>query len=130
MSCTRWFNCQHCDIWVGHLHKNQTTPIIKSVVHQQTTTHLIFVGKVGKLGGNMWLWGVDQLVLWEIYTEKTNLVAIYLTHDHFRDMTQSIMTLDLDFITKQPMKNILMMSSTYTTLNNKRVPPLTSYWEA
>ena len=88
------------------------------------------MGKVGKLGGNMWLWGVDQLVLWEIYTEKTNLVAIYLTHDHFRDMTQSIMTLDLDFITKQPMKNILMMSSTYTTLNNKRVPPLTSYWEA
>ena len=41
-------------------------------------TCLIFVCKVGKLGGNnldklqggMWLWGADQLVLWLFYDEK------------------------------------------------------------
>ena len=41
-------------------------------------THLIFVGEVGKLegnnldilGSNMWLGGVDQLVLWVSYNEN------------------------------------------------------------
>ena len=44
----------------------------------QAMTHLIFVPKVGKteginlgkLGGGMWLWGADQLVMWEFIDEK------------------------------------------------------------
>ena len=47
----------------------------------------------------------------------------YLTCDHFRDMTQSLLALELVFIGKlRPMQNLPMKSSTYTTLNNGRVP--------
>ena len=55
-------------------------------------TRLIFVPKEGtlgggnldKLGGGMWLRGVDQLILWQV---GNNLATIHLTCDHFRDMT-------------------------------------------
>jgi hypothetical protein len=51
--------------------------IIRSVVHRAMTC-LIFLGEVGKLGGNnfselgggMWLWGAGQLVLWVFYNKK------------------------------------------------------------
>ena len=43
---------------------------------------LDFVPKVGKLGGNMWLRGADQLVLWVFYNERKKSAIIYLTCDH------------------------------------------------
>ena len=60
------------DIWVSHLHENQTT---LTIFHIMSATHgaktcLIFVGNLCKLGGNMWLWGDDQFVLWVLYNEK------------------------------------------------------------
>ena len=55
-------------------------------------THLNFVGEVAKLGGGMWLWGADQLVLW-----KASSTISYLTHDHFRDMTQVDIGIELGF---------------------------------
>ena len=44
--------------------------MIKSVIHW-AMTRLIFVFEVGKLGGNIWLGGANQLVLWIFYNEKT-----------------------------------------------------------
>ena len=35
-------------------------------------TCIIFVLKVSKEGGGMWLLGADQLVLWAFYNEKNN----------------------------------------------------------
>ena len=60
---------------------------------------------------------------------KTNSVTLYLTCDHFKDMTQPILALHLVFIGKWQMQNVLMMPSTYTILNIERVPPVTPYWE-
>ena len=96
--------------------------IIMSGIHQ-AMTRLIFVGKVGKLRGCMWLWGANQLVLWVLYNENPIQQHFIFTHNHFRDMTHSILALNLVFISKWPMSNMLMMSSTYTTLNDKRVSP-------
>ena len=44
--------------------------LIRSAIHK-AMTHLIFVGKVGQLGGGMWLWGVDQLVSYVFYNKKS-----------------------------------------------------------
>ena len=44
--------------------------IMRRAFHQ-AMSHLIFVPKVGKLGGNMWLSSVDQLVTWVLYNERT-----------------------------------------------------------
>ena len=41
----------------------------RSTIHRVMTC-LIFVGEVGKWGGNMWLWGAKKLVLWVFYNEK------------------------------------------------------------
>ena len=41
----------------------------RSTIHR-VMTRLIFVGEVGKWGGNMWLWGAKKLVLWVFYNEK------------------------------------------------------------
>ena len=74
--------------------------IIRSAIHQ-AMTHLILMGKVGKLKSNMWLWGADQLVLWVYYNEQPVQQPFFfynLTHDHFRRMTWSILALDLIFI--------------------------------
>ena len=43
--------------------------VVRSAIHQ-AMTHLIFVAKPGKLGGGMWLWGADELVLRELCNEK------------------------------------------------------------
>ena len=43
--------------------------IIRSAI-DQAMTQLIFVGKVGKLGGDMWLWGADQLVSHVFHNKK------------------------------------------------------------
>jgi hypothetical protein len=48
--------------------------------------------------------------------------TFYLIRDYFREMTQPILTINLVFIGNRSMKNLLVMSSTYTTLNDKRVP--------
>ena len=70
---------------------------MRSAIHWAMTT-LIFVPEVGKLGGGMWLWGANQLVLWVFYYErKKESVTIYLTRNHFRDTTQSILALNLTF---------------------------------
>ena len=44
--------------------------IMRSAIHRIMTC-LIFLHEVGKLGGNMWVWGANQLVLWVFYNEKT-----------------------------------------------------------
>ena len=89
--------------------------MIRSAIHRVMVC-LIFVGEVGILGGNMWLWGADQLVSWVLYNEKSIHWTSYLTQDHFRDMTHPILALQLVFIGK------CSMSSTYTTLNNNKNP--------
>ena len=43
--------------------------IMRSAIHR-TITCLIFVLKVGKLGGDTWLCGADQLQLHVSYNEK------------------------------------------------------------
>ena len=103
---------------------------MRSATHRAMTC-LNFVPKVGELrdgnlnilGGGMWLWGADQLVLWEFYNEKNNSATFYWTWDHNRDMTQPILALNLVFIGKWPMHNLVMTLSTcITLLNDKRGP--------
>ena len=72
MSNTCRFSRHHDVIQVSHLCKNQTTP---TILHNQecyppSNDTLDFCGLDGKLGGNMWLRGADQLVLWVSYNEK------------------------------------------------------------
>ena len=55
---------------------------------------LDFVPEVDELRGGMWLRGADQLVM------KKQFGNIYLTCDHFRDMTQPIVVVKLVFIGK------------------------------
>jgi hypothetical protein len=58
--------------WYFGLVKVQLHPpssIMMSAIHQ-VMTQLILVSEVDKLGGGMWLWGADQLVLWAFYNEK------------------------------------------------------------
>ena len=80
-----------CKQPLSHLCKSRTTPnisIIRSAI-QWARTCLIFVHKVGKLGGGMWMWGADQLVvsiLWWIIIQQYSC----LTCDHLGDMTQPI----------------------------------------
>ena len=96
VSNTWWFSCHLDDIWVSHLHKHYTTTTIFHnhecgvgrfgflsqkiyIIYIYIYNHecyplsydtLDFVGEVGKLGGIMCLWGVDQLALWVFYIEK------------------------------------------------------------
>ena len=57
----------------GHPTKVKLHPpsfIIRSDIHQ-AMTHLIFVCEVGKLGGNIWLWGANQTCIVGIPTMKS-----------------------------------------------------------
>ena len=92
-----------------------TSSIIRSAIHR-AMTGLIFVSEVGKLEVGMWLWGGNQLVLWVFLQWKNNLATFYLTCDHFRDMTQVILALNLVFIDKWPCRIC------------KRCCPLTQKW--
>jgi hypothetical protein len=69
---TWWFFCHPNDIWVSCLCKKLTTSTIlyNHECYPQSYDTLDFVGRVGKFGGGIWLWGVDQLVLWIFYNEK------------------------------------------------------------
>jgi hypothetical protein len=109
---------------------NPPSSITRSVIHR-AMTRLNFVGDVGKLRGGLCLWGADQLVLWLFYNEFviTNLATFYLTHDHFKDMTQPILPFNF-FIGKWPIWNLLMMSFTYTTLNGKKNSPYNTKLES
>jgi hypothetical protein len=105
--------------------------IIKSVAHWALTC-LIFVGKVvktrgnnlGKLGGSMWLWGANQLVLWVSYNEK-------LAQQHFILLVTTLETWhnqysheNLVFISKWLVWNMLVTLATYDIEQWKRPPPL------
>jgi hypothetical protein len=76
---------------------------------------LIFVLEVGiwacnnldKLGGGMWMWGANQLSIVGILYLKANSTTFYLRCDHFRDMTQLMLTSNLVFIHKRPINNFL-----------------------
>ena len=57
------------------------------------------VHDVDELGGDMWLWGVDQVVWWD-FVMKNNSEIFYLTCDHFRDKTQPILAFKLVIIDK------------------------------
>ena len=65
----RWcFSCHLDDIFISHFAKVKLHPlpsVMRSVIHW-VMAYLIFVLKVGKWGGGMWLWGVDQLVFLRI----------------------------------------------------------------
>ena len=76
--------------------------VMRSAIYR-AMTRLNFVPDVGKLGGNMWLRGVDQLTLWIFYNEKSNSSTFNLTCNHFKDITQSILALNLVFIGTWPM---------------------------
>ena len=73
MSNTWWFNCRIDDIGLVIFAKvklHPSMPKMRSVVHRAMTC-LIVVPEVGKLGGCMWLWVANQLVLWVFYNGKT-----------------------------------------------------------
>ena len=128
VSVTWWFSRHDDDIWLVTFAKDKLHPpsfISWSDIHR-VMTRFIFVCEVGRLGGIMWLWGADQLVLWIFNNEKANSTTCYLTRDHFRDMTHPILALNLVFIGNWLIYNLILMSSTYTTLNDKRSPPMTS----
>ena len=56
---------------------------MRSAIHW-AMTHLIFVpevdklggGNLGKLGGDMWMWGANQIILWVSYNEKKKFYNI------------------------------------------------------
>ena len=49
--------------------------IIRSAIHQ-VVTHLTFM----QISCDMWLWGVDQLVLWVFYTGKKTIQQHFILH--------------------------------------------------
>ena len=55
---------------------------------------------------------------------KNESATFYLTCDHFRDVTQPILALNLVFIGKRPMKSLqMMLLSTYTNGTIEKSPP-------
>ena len=110
--------------------------IIMSATHWALTC-LIVVGELGKLrgdnlgklGGAMWLWGVHQLVLWIFCSKKP-------VRQHFilpvatleTDTTNSGIPVGFHWQMTHHVE-LLVMSSTHTTLNNGRVPHVIVDWE-
>ena len=130
---TWWFNYHLDEIWVSHHGKSQTTPIIlhNEECYPPSSYVLNFVPKVGKVeGGNfgefkgawLWLWDDDHLYC-RCFIIKDNMQQFYLTCDHFRDMTQPTLTLNLVLIGKWSMYNRLMMLFIHTKLYDIKVPP-------
>ena len=105
-----------------------TSSIIRSDVHW-VMTHLIFVPKVKKI--RKWHSKVLTNLYCGYFIMKNNSATFYLTCDHFSDMARLVLAKkNLVFVGKWPMLNMLLMLSTYTTSNDKRIPLITPHWES
>ena len=86
-------------------------PPIMSAIHW-AMTHFIFCAR----GGQIRRWHVvvrcQLTCIMGILKWKNNSGTLYLTCDHFRDMIQPILAL-----------NLVLISKWHQTLNNERVPP-------
>ena len=65
-----WFSHCHDDIWIRHFCKSQTTPIPLRVLSTELWHTWFLCLRWANLGGNMWVWGANQLVVWIFYNEK------------------------------------------------------------
>ena len=110
--------------------------IMRNAIHQ-AMTHLIFVPKVGKLGGgnlgklggNMSLWSADQLVLWVLYNEKAiwQLFILHVTtlerwHNQYWHSTWFTLKND-------PCKTYYWCCPLTQHWMIKELPPITPHWK-
>jgi hypothetical protein len=134
-----WYNCFDLVGWVMHgdlavdliilglitftkVKLHPPSSIMKSAIHQNYDT-LEFYTRGGQIRRwhvvvRCWPTYILGILWWKIVRQHFILHVITLETWH-----NQILTLNLGSTDKQPMQNLLMMLSTYITLNDKRVPP-------